>query len=459
MKARGERSIREMAPPENSRSVSRARSAAFDILRRVEDEGAYASVLLASQNETTRPDDRALCYELVLGVLRWQLWLDSLIDHFADRKAEGLDKPVRRALRLGLYELRFLSRIPASATVNEAVNLVYAARVRSAAGFVNAVLRSATREKDYDPSTAITDPVERLAVATSHPPWLIERWISAFGWEVAEAFARANNEAPPVAFRLASPLADDDVVFGPLLEAGASITPSRIVPQAWRVEGATATIRALAHDGLIYVQDEASQLIGRVLGAQAGECILDVCAAPGSKTTHIALLAPEVALIVAGDIYEHRLRTVRETVARMGLRNIVGVVHDATIALPFMDQSFDRVVVDAPCSGTGTLRRNPEIRWRISTEDFADMAIRQLRILKNSAAVVRNGGRLLYSTCSVEIDENEEVVEVFLRDNIDFRRVVLNIEPLIQRPDGTLRTWPQRDGSDGFFIAAFERRG
>src|SRR6266850_2142004 len=191
MKSRGVPARKETRDIDVTRSISPARSKAFEILRRVEEDQAYASILLAVRDDEMRPDDRALCYELVMGILRWQLWLDALIDYYAERKAENLDKPIRRALRIGLYELGFLSRIPPSATVNEAVNLAYRARKRSASGFVNAVLRRAIREEGFDPSDGITDPVARISVATSHPEWLIDRWTNAFGLRDAEAFARS----------------------------------------------------------------------------------------------------------------------------------------------------------------------------------------------------------------------------------------------------------------------------
>jgi 16S rRNA (cytosine967-C5)-methyltransferase len=456
MKARA-RSALDVKSGGKSRVVSPARRAAFEILRRVEDEGAFASVLLAVSDEEMRAEDRALCYELVMGVLRWQLWLDALIEHYAGRKAESLDEPVRRALRLGLYQLRFLSRIPASAIVNEAVNLAYLARLRSAAGFINAVLRRATREPLFDPAEKIADPLERLAIETSHPAWLLERWAKSFGLEEAEKFARANNQQPPVAFRLTSKNHDGQSILSELREAGAKVTPSQVVPAAWRVEGAGAVVRRLAGAGVIYLQDEASQLVAHVLEAKAKERVLDVCAAPGSKTTHLAALAPDARLIVACDLYEHRLRTVLETASRAGVKNIEALAHDATAALPFAAQAFDRVLVDAPCAGTGTLRRNPEIRWRISAVDISDLSARQRLILSNAASAVRSKGRLVYSTCSVETEENENVVASFLQEHTEFRQLAVHAPASLKRADGSLRTWPQRDGTDGFFVAAFER--
>lgn len=441
----------------SSRVVSPARRAAFNILRRVEEEGAYAATLLTAHDALMRAEDRALAYELVLGVLRWQLWLDALIEHYAGRSGKTLDAPVRRSLRLGLYQLRFLSRIPHSAVVNESVNLAYTARLSSAASFINAVLRRAVREPQYDPASNVADEIARLAIETSHPEWLIERWVKAFGREETEKFARANNEAPPVAFRFTEQGENVDESLRELREAGAIVEPSRITPAAWRTQGAGASLQKLAREGKIYLQDEASQLVAHVLDAREGERVLDVCAAPGSKTTHIARLRPSPSLIVAGDLHLHRARTIVKTAARQGIKNLGVIVHDAEKALPFSEQSFDKVLVDAPCTGTGTLRRNPEIRWRISAADIFDLAGRQTRILRNAARIVRRGGSLIYSTCSVEPEENEEVVAQFLKENAAFSLAPVDVAPAILNVGGTARTWPHREGSDGFFIARFTR--
>jgi 16S rRNA (cytosine967-C5)-methyltransferase len=447
----------------SARRVSASRSAASEILRRVEEDGAYASVLLASAGEELRADDRALCYELVLGVLRRQLWLDKLIEHYAGRDAASLDAPVRRALRLGLYQLRHLTRIPPSAAVNESVNLAHEARLRSAANFINAVLRRATREPDYEPSADAPTELERIAVATSHPAWLVERWVKFFGAAEAESFARANNRTPPVAFRVNLLRASEDEVCARLHAAGVEVRPSQVAAGAWRVEsagggGAAAQLRTLTAEGAIYTQDEASQLVAHVLGARDGERVLDACAAPGSKTTQIASRRAG-ALVVAGDLHGHRLRVVRESAARQGLENIQLVAYDAEAwPLPFAAGAFRRVLVDAPCTGTGTLRHNPEIRWRITPADIAELAARQRRILSNAARSVGVGGRLVYSTCSVEPEENEGVVAAFLDAHPAFELTRPDAPERLLTNEGAARTWPQRDDTDGFFVAAFERR-
>jgi 16S rRNA (cytosine967-C5)-methyltransferase len=374
-------------------------------------------------------------------VLRWQLWLDKLIEHFTKRKIESLDLPVRLALRLGLYQLRFLTRIPASAAVNESVNLVRSAKVSSAAAFVNAVLRRAIREAEFDPVSDVQDPIEKLAIDTSHPAWLIARWVEAFGREDAEAFARANNRVPPTAFRLVG--GDQSQIINRLTEAGATIELSKVAQEASRVSGAAALVRELAAEGKIYLQDEASQLVAQTVDLKAGETALDLCAAPGGKTTLMAQQAEDRALIVASDRSEKRLDTVTKIRASHNLTSIRSVLLDAAQPLPFENSVFDRILVDAPCSGTGTLRRNPEIRWRISEADIHELAAKQKLFLKNATRVLKPGGQLVYSTCSVEREENEAVVRDFLQNNRSFEQLQ------------TRRTWPHREGTDGFFIASF----
>ncbi|HKV35148.1 MAG TPA: 16S rRNA (cytosine(967)-C(5))-methyltransferase RsmB [Pyrinomonadaceae bacterium] len=420
--------------------ISPARRAAFEILREVE-AGAFSSILLAAEEPKLKPVDRALTHELVLGVLRWQFWLDKLIEHFTKRRVESLDLPVRLALRLGLYQLRFLTRVPASAAVNESVNLVRSAKVSSAAAFVNAVLRRAIREAEYDPAAEAANPIEKLAIETSHPAWLIERWTNAFGVEEAEAFARANNLVPPTAFRLLD--RDETRILDSLNEAGAIVESSKVAEKAWRVSGATHLVRELAAEGKIYLQDEASQLVAQTVNLQPGETALDLCAAPGGKTALMAQRAENRALIVASDRSEKRLDIVIKSSASQNLTSIKSLLLDAAQQLPFENSVFDRILIDAPCSGTGTLRRNPEIRWRISEPDIRELATQQKLFLKHAARVLKAGGQLVYSTCSVEPDENEAVIATFLESHKDFQ---------LQK---TTRTWPHREGTDGFFIASF----
>lgn len=441
--------------------ISPARRTAFEILRRVEEKDAYSSALLARPENDLNEKDRALSHELVLGVLRRRLWLDRALEHFAARKIDSLDLPVTLALRLGLYQLRFLSRVPASAAINESVNLVKAARLKSAATFVNAVLRRATREPKYDPSADATEPIEKISIEASHPQWLVGRWSEQFGYEEAAAIARANNDPAPPAFRFtarASGETERASLIDQLRDAGGELAESQIVPGAWRAERTPELLRRLAGHGLIYFQDEASQLVAHLLRARTGDFVLDVCAAPGSKSTGIAAEAPG-STIVAADLYEHRVRVMKELASHQQSDNILFVVSDAIQDLPFNDRSFDRVLVDAPCSGTGTLRHNPEIRWRLQPTDITEMAGRQKQILEKASRMVRADGWLLYSTCSLEKDENEAVVTEFLERHPDFRTSPFKTRSDLLIKSGALRTWPHRQDVDGFFVMAFQRSG
>jgi 16S rRNA (cytosine967-C5)-methyltransferase len=430
-----------IALAKSSTGISPARLAAFNILKQVE-AGVFSSILLAADEPHLRPADRALCHELVLGVLRWQLRLDKILDRFSKRPIESLDLPVRIALRLGLYQLRHLTRIPRSAAVNESVSLVRAARLSSATALVNAVLRRSTREPNFDPAADASDPLEKIAIQTSHPVWLIDRWVAAFGLDEAELFAVSNNMMPPTAFRVVANRADPSLIVSKLTAAGATLGSSDIVDGAWRVSGATSLLRELSASGAIYLQDEASQLVAQELEVKPGERVLDLCAAPGGKTTMMADRCGDSGFIVAADRSPARLATVVNAMHVHELKSIEPVILDAVEPLPFAAGSFDKVLVDAPCSGTGTLRRNPEIRWRLTPMDIVKLVEQQKQILNRAIAMVKPGGRLVYSTCSVEREENEEVIAG-----------IRGLELL-----KTTRTWPQREGCDGFFISIFQRR-
>lgn len=450
-----------MKPKQGKFSVSPARRAAFDILCRVEAEGAYASVLIARLPESDLSrEDRSLAQEIALGVLRRQRLLDYFIERYSRRAPARLDLSVLIALRMGLYQLRYLTRIPQHAAVNESVNLVKMARHASAAGMVNAVLRSATRRMDELPAAEISDPVEKLSIELSHTPWMIERWMKSFGDESARALALANNEPPPLAFRINTLRADVDETLAQLQDAGLSLRPSNLANGAFVVESGTASSLAQAADqGVVYIQDEASQLVSLLLAPEVGEHVLDLCAAPGSKSSHIAALAEGKAWVVACDLHPHRLATLGATCRKLGIDSIDRVALDATIALPFAESAatFDRILIDAPCSGTGTLRRNPEIKWRLDPGAIERLADVQLRLLERATDVLRRGGRLVYSTCSVEREENEDVIRRFIERGAPYRLLRPEARADLITADGFVRTFPYRDGADGFFAAVLEK--
>ncbi len=444
-----------------NQNISPARLAAFEILQKIELDRAFSSALLPIYEEKLQAKDRALCHTLTLGVLRNQIYLDRLTETLTAKKIYKFDLAVLLALRIGLYQLLFLDKIPAHAAINESVNLVQKAKKTSAKNLVNAVLRRATREKI---ELEFTDETEKIAVETSHPRWLIEKWIGEFGLAAAERLAAANNETPDLVFRLTAK--SDAKTLETLKKIGLEINESEIVPGAWKVFGSNEILRFYADEGKIYFQDEASQLVAQAVALKTGESFLDVCAAPGSKITQIQDSRFRIQdsrlriqnLAIAGDYFAHRIRILQANCRKQAANFIDIVRYDAENALPFADESFDVVLVDAPCSGTGTIRHNPEIRYFLAEKDFTELSAKQLKILQTASKVLKKNGRLVYSTCSLESEENEAVIEKFLTCNEDFANVTPKVSDIFLTDEGFARTFSPRDKTDGFFIAEMIKR-
>lgn len=448
-----------MNPKTSSRSASPARRRAFDILRRVESERAYASVLLAAADSGLSREDRTLAQEIVLGVLRWQKTLDYFIERYSERPISRLDLSVLIALRIGLYQLRYLTRVPQSAAVNESVNLVKRARAVSAGGLVNAVLRKAAGNLADKAGEGIDDSLDRSSIELSHPRWMLKRWQSDLGVEASQRLALANNEPATTAFRINTLRTTIAQTITQLGAEGVITRESEVAPGAYIVEsGPVLPIAEAARHGLIYVQDQASQLVSILLESGEGHRILDLCAAPGSKASQIAVLTGNKAWIIACDRHPHRLHSLRATGERLGIDSVDVIALDATKPLPFEGaMTFDRVLLDAPCSGTGTLRGNPEIKWRLSEDDIPRLAELQLSLISRAALSVACNGRLVYSTCSIEREENELVIDRFLKSGAPFRIVHPAASAGVISSEGFVRTFPHIHGTDGFFAAVLEK--
>ncbi len=425
--------------------ISPARVAALQVLLRIETERAFSSVLLPEVEADLEERDRRLCHQLTLGVLRRQIYLDRIIDHLAAGKK--IDTAIRIILRLGLFQLIYLDKIPPHSAVSESVLLVQKAKKTSAKGFVNALLRRFIRE-GYD--AKYSNDLERISVETSHPPWLIERWVAAFGTEAAEKFAASNNDMPAVAFRYVAADAENIAI---------GARESDLVPGCFIAERRDPALIDAAAKGDIYFQDEGSQMVGAAVTLSDKDTFLDVCAAPGSKATQIAAnVQINGGNIVAGEIHSHRARFLLDNCRKQGQDQIAVVIYDAETDIPFEDRSFDVVLVDAPCSGTGTIKHNPEIRYFLSPDDIDELSAKQRRILRNASKLVRNGGTLVYSTCSVESEENEAVAQELDPDPA-FERVPPSIPKEFLFDDGFGRTFPNAGQMDGFFVASFKRTG
>ncbi len=447
-------------------SVSPARAAAFDILLRVERESSYASELLHSTTyERLSIPDHALTTELVMGVLRWRSQFDDDIASASSQKLSKLDLAVLIALRLALYQFRFLDRIPQRAALHESVELVKRARKHSAAPFVNAVLRKLSTA----PAHAILSDNETptaLARILAHPRWVVERWTHEYGLSAARKICEHNQSVPHTAVRLRDPKAEPQ-----LAQEGISLAPGGLLAASRRVLAGDVTKTKAYRTGQIVVQDEASQLVAALVSTaplKIGSRMLDCCAAPGGKTLAMADHNPE-ASITALELHAHRARLLQRLLGKSHTAKIQIVVADAQ-RLP-TSTPFERVLVDAPCSGTGTLSRNPEIKWRLTPADLTELHNRQEAILRAAMAQVAPRGRLIYSTCSLEKEENEDVVEQALAQNNFFRLLDCSIELDCLKTTGSL-TWPDPETltrgpylrtipgihpCDGFFAAIVEK--
>jgi 16S rRNA (cytosine967-C5)-methyltransferase len=458
-------------------AVSPARSVAFEILLRIEREGSYAAELLHSARLAKLPSrDHGLATELVMGVLRWQSLLDRRLAAASSQKLDRLDGEVLAALRLGVYQLQFLSRVPARAAIFESVELVKAARKRSAASFVNAVLRKIAGTGAEDVFTEIGKSPDAIALArnAAHPPWLVARWTGRYGLEAARQICVHDQTVPTTAIHIHDPQCEPK-----LAAAGVELAPGRLLSAARRVLAGDVTGTRAYEEGRISIQDEASQLVALLAGrgktgvertivdrANADFAILDCCAALGSKTAVLARRNPS-AKVFATELHPHRARLLRNLIR---LPNVHIVVADAR-HLPFL-RAFDRILADVPCSGTGTLARNPEIKWRLMPEDLRDLQSRQVAILKSALRQLALGGRLVYSTCSLEREENEAVVEAAFDGTAEFKVVDCKVELEQLQQSGEmcwqdlasllagpyLRTIPGVHPCDGFFAAMIERK-
>ncbi len=426
--------------------ISPARTSAFDVLFRIKRDRVFSSTLLPEYEEHLESKDAALCHEIVYGVLRRQIYLDKVIDLFA--KGKKIDDEVRIACQIGLFQLQFLDRVPPHSIVNESVNLVIRARKASAKGFVNAFLRRASRDQML---FEFESEIERISVTTSHPTWLIERWERQFGIDMAEEIAEANNSRLPTAFRTTA--RSDDQALSEI----DGLERSRYVANCRFADKFTDSLRHLAQAGKIYFQDEGSQLVGASIVPNNGAKLLDVCAAPGGKTAQIIASNPK-ASVVAGDRSFSRIEHMRNSFDLQGIDQVEVLHLDAEHELPFTDASFDIIFVDAPCSGTGTIRSNPELRYLIGPDDIADKTGKQRKILMNASKLVKSGGELIYSTCSLETEENEHVVEEFISQNEGFAKERTRVDAIFQTNEGFARTFPHRDKMDGFFLARLRRK-
>jgi 16S rRNA (cytosine967-C5)-methyltransferase len=448
-----------MSPVLKAGPVSQSRYLALSILVRVEQDRAFADIALEHALDRAKldPRDAALCTEIVYGTLRWRRHLDWRLGPNLKRPLTKLDPWVRALLRLTAYQLLFLDRVPRWAAVDEAVSLArLKARTPGPAEFVNAVLRSLTRSTALPPLPAAQ--AEALGTRLSFPDWIAARWLARYGAAEAEALMTAMNERPPVTIRantlrisreeLAARLRNDEL---------AEARPTRLAPEGLVVERGQVGRWAAFTEGLCAIQDEASMLIARLLDPQPGELAADTCAAPGTKATHLAQLMGNRGKIIAMDPQSARLKLLGKAAARLGVSIIEAHVGGVSALAGRWKERCDRVLVDAPCSNLGVLRRNPDVKWKREEQDLRRLREKQRGILAAAASLVKPGGRLVYATCSLEPEENEAVVGSLLASNGDWR--VDTPADFVVAPDaaGFVRCLPHVHGTDGFTAIRLRR--
>jgi len=474
-KRRGRPTSLPIEAPERSSAPTLTRLLATRVLERVDRSQAYADIALhhALSRSPLSGVDRALTTELVYGTLRWRGRLDFFLSQVLNQELSSLDPLVATTLRLGAYQLLFSDRIPASAAVDQAVRCTRAVGNTRATGLVNAVLRRLSREwQTIVPPRLEDNPLDHLVHALSIPEWMARRFIDLYGAQGAAEFAKACNQPPQIVARVNRTRTDRETLLASIGERFPKIRPGEYAPDAIYLGHIGDLGRDPAfREGLYSVQDEASQLVIEMLDPQPGEFILDTCAAPGSKTTGIAERLAGRGSVLALDRNARRLKMISQTVRRLELSGIHILKRDATLPLtdleiPGKEQSsdpprFDRILVDAPCSGLGALRRNPDARWRVREGDPASLAEIQQTLLIRAAAVLRRGGTLVYSTCTVLPEENENQIDRFLEQNPNFTQVPRAELPAslaaVTNEAGTMNLTPHEHGTDGFYAARLER--
>lgn len=456
-------------PRPNQSPPRTAREVALRALRDVDAKAAYINLALDAHLAKSKLEgrDRGLATELAYGATRRRNTIDYAISQVATRPLDAIDPWIRNILREAVYQLMYMERIPASAAVDEAVELAKQYGHTGVAKFVNGVLRNLIRRLPTmqwpDPAA---EPVAALSVTHSHPAWLVESWLDQFGQEEAVRLMESANQVPPLTIRVNRLKATREQVMEALAAEGVTAEPTPHSPDGLIIHGLNSAsyldrLKAMKQ-GLFTVQDESSMLVGPVLNPQPGWTVLDVAAAPGGKTTHIAELMGNEGRVIAIDIHPHKVDLIAQNAKRLGVKIIEGICADARQIGEQMPAMADAVLCDVPCSGLGTLSRRPDARWRKTPEEIAGLLPVQAAILESAAKAVKPGGVLIYSTCTIEPHENQERVAAFLAAHPEFQRD--DIRPYLPQSlaadsgPGYIQLLPHRHGTDGFFIARLRRR-
>lgn len=440
--------------------MSAARETALRVLISCRTNGAWADAALQAQlrRDGVSGPDAALCSRLVYGVLQNQLLLDHYIGAFCSQRPDHLQPPLLDILRLGAYQILYLDKVPDRAAVNESVELAKRFKRGQAAGLVNAVLRKLSQNKDNLPAIPDRDEIRYLSIRYSHPRWLVKRLLMLLGREETETFLAANNSVAPLTVQVNPLKTTAEALCGELTEAGVTVRAHAWVPGCLELSG-TGDLTALPafREGRLLVQDPAASLVAQAAGIAPGQRVLDVCAAPGGKSFSAAFAMGGQGSVTACDLHENKLVRIRQGAERLGIRCITTAAADGRNFRPEWEGAFDTVLVDAPCSGLGIIRKKPDVRYKKADDLFA-LPVIQSAILENAARYVKPGGVLLYSTCTILPEENQQITDAFLAEHPDFSRETMPLPLPVGKVEGQMTFWPQRHETDGFYICRMKRQ-
>jgi len=465
--------MKEQEQMENSknnkegRKIDAARETALKILYDINEKGAYSNISINKyfNIHELKEIDKAFITELVYGTVKWKLTIDWIIEQFSNVKLSKISPWIINILRMGVYQLLFVDRVPATAACNESVKLAKRYGHAASSGYVNAVLRSIARNKEkIEYPDKNRDVLRFLSIKYSHPEWMVKRWVDLFGTDFTEELLYSNNEIPELTIRVNTLKATRNELAENLKMSGYDVENGRYIEQALIIKNPQSISEMESFKkGYFQVQDESSMLVAQILDPKPGELVIDVCSAPGGKATHLAELMKNKGCVIARDIHEHKIKLINDAVNRLGLNIVKTELFDAAIPDERYREKADRVLVDAPCTGLGIIRRKPDIKWERTEADIREITGLQKKILHAASTYVKPGGTLVYSTCTINPEENEDVVMDFVQSNSSFRLVDITqyLPQSLQRPDavnGYIQLFPNTDKVDGFFIARVVRK-
>lgn len=442
----------------------KARIVVIKTLTDMEERKAFSNIKLNYyfKKYDLNPKDRAFSAEILYGTLRWKLKIDYLIQRFSRIKLEKISVWTLNCIRAAVYQIFFMSKVPEFAAVNEAVNIAKI-KDKNAAPFVNGVLRNILRNKNLFNDICEKDRIKRLSIEYSHPEWFVRKFIKIFGEEFLIDLMKKNNTPSELTIRINNIKTNREHLMQLLMDKGVEVEFGKL-EESLILKGFNLIEKSsIFNEGLLTIQDESSMLVANVLDPKPGEKILDLCSAPGGKTTHIAQKMNNIGEIIAFDIHEHKLELVNQNAKRLGMTIIETKLKDATVFMEEYIDYADRVLVDAPCSGLGLIRKKPEIRWNVHQQDIDALTNIQYQILSNASKYVKKNGVIVYSTCTISMEENEDILNRFLFENKNYELVnICTYLPEKMMSDtckeGYVKLFPNVHDTDGFFISKLRRK-